>query len=94
MALTSNAGSDHVQVAKVKLFLDMGVPVNRMWKGETPLMYASQYSASTAVIKLLLENGAKTSIKDAEGKTAFDYAKLNSKLPHDDTFWALNSSSR
>ena len=53
-------------------------------------MYAAQYSSSTEVIKKLLDYGASASIRAADGKTAFDYAKQNSSLPHDETYWALN----
>lgn len=94
MALTSNVGPDHVRTAKIKLFLDMDIPVNRIWKGKTPLMYAAQYSSSTAVIGLLLENGARQGIKDAEGRTAFDYAKMNRSLERNDIFWSLNSGEK
>lgn len=91
LALSSNEGSDHIQTTKIQLFLDMGISVNRVWKGKTPLMYASQYSNSTAIIKLLLSSGAKPGVQSVDGKTAFDYAKENNNLAHDDTYWALNS---
>ncbi|MBP5251039.1 MAG: ankyrin repeat domain-containing protein [Treponema sp.] len=94
LCVTSNQGEDHVKEAKITLFLKMDVPLNRLWKGKTPLMYACQYSSSTKTIKTLLDNGARPGIQDADGKTAFDYAKLNSNLPHDDIFWSLNSSER
>ncbi|HAZ97123.1 MAG TPA: hypothetical protein DCW73_07915, partial [Treponema sp.] len=37
-AITGNSSSDHIREAKIKLFLDMGIPLNRLWKGQTPLM--------------------------------------------------------
>lgn len=93
-ALTSNVGQDHVKTAKIQLFLDMDIPLNRIWKGKTPLMYACQYASSNAVIKQLLDAGARPGIQDASGKTAFDYAKLNTNLVRDDIYWSLNSSAR
>ena len=93
-ALTSNVGQDHVKTAKIQLFLDMDIPLNRIWKGKTPLMYACQYASSNAVIKQLLDAGARPGIQDANGKTAFDYAKLNTNLVRDDIYWSLNSSAR
>ena len=94
MTVTSNQGENHVKEAKMQVFLDMDIPLNRLWKGKTPLMYAAQYGTSTHTIKLLMDKGAKPGIQDHDGKTAFDYAKLNSNLTHDDIYWSLNSSAR
>ncbi len=90
LAITSENGTEHVREAKIKIFLNMNIAVNKMWKGKTPLMYACQYAKSTKIVNMLLENGARTSIVDSSGKTAFDYAKTNSKLKHDDIYWSLN----
>ena len=89
-SITGNTSTDHLKAAKVKLFLEMGIPLNRLWKGQTPLMYACQYGNSTEVIKLLLDAGARKDTKDEDGKTAFNYAKANKSLPHNDVYWALN----
>lgn len=91
LCLTSGFGSDHIKMAKVQIFLDMDIPLNRLWKGKTPLMYACQYSNTTAIINQLLEKGAKTNITDKSGLSAFDYAKENTKLVHDDIYWSLNA---
>lgn len=92
-AITGNSSNDHVRLAKIKLFTQMGLPLNRLWKGQTPLMYAAQYATSTQVLQILLNSGARTDIKDDSGKTAFDYAKTNKNLAHDDIYWSLNSTS-
>lgn len=91
LSLTSNEGSEHIQVTKIQLFLNMGISVNRVWKRKTPLMYAAQYTNSSSVIKLLLDSGANPGTQNIEGKTAFDYAKENTRLVHDDVYWSLNS---
>ena len=54
-------------------------------------MYAAEFSKSTEIIKLLIENGASVSIRNQRGMKAFDYASKNVHLPHDDTYWQLNS---
>lgn len=90
LAITSTAGSNSVKEEKIKLFIDMGIPINRIWNGKTPLIYACQYCTSTSTIKLLLDGGAKTLVRDSVGKTAFDYAEANAHLAHDDIFWSLN----
>jgi len=90
LAITSTAGSSSVKEEKLKMFLDMGIPVNRIWNGKTPLIYACQYCSSTSTLKILMDGGAKTLVRDAEGKTAFDYAEANAHLAHDDIFWSLN----
>ena len=79
------------QFAKIEAFIDFGVPLNRFYEGKTPLMYAAEFSSSTKIIKLLLDNGAVPAIRSAEGKTAFEYAQLNTQLEHDETYWSLNS---
>ena len=94
LALTSTEGTEYIQQTKIQLFLDMGVSVNRVWKGKTPLMYAAQYSNSTGVIGLLIQSGAKPGIQNVEGKTAFEFAKDNTRLAHDDIYWSLNSVAK
>lgn len=79
------------QLEKVQIFIDYSIPLNTYYNGKTPLMYAAQYANSTKMIRLLLENNAKTTIHSKDGKTAFDYAKTNSNLEHDNVYWALNN---
>lgn len=93
-ALTDTKSAEHIQIAKIQLFLDMGITLNRLWKGKTPLIYAAKHGNSTKVLDLLMKNGAKPGIQDTKGKTAFDYAKENIKLNHDNYYWALNSSEK
>ena len=90
MLLSENHTSEFVQISKIQLFLDMAIPVNAFYEGKTPLMYAAQFSNSTNVIRLLLENNAVVGIRSSEGKIAFDYAKENKNLKHDTIYWALN----
>lgn len=94
LVLTSEEGAEHVKVSKLKILLEMGISVNRLWKGKTPLMYACQYGNSTEAIKLLLDSGARASIQNQDGMTAFDYAGQNSALPHDEIYWSINSIGR
>lgn len=94
LAITGSESPDHIKEAKIKLFLDMEIPLNRVWKGKTPLMYASSYCNSTGILDLLIQNGARVATKDANGKTAFDYAKENVHLAHDSIYWSLNEPSK
>ena len=48
-------------------------------KGWTPLM-SGAYNGSTEATKFLLEHGADKTIKDTDGKTAYDYAIENEYL--------------
>lgn len=91
LSLSSSPENLVAQFAKIEAFIDLGVPLNRFYEGKTPLMYAAEFSSSTKIIKLLLDNGAVPAIRSAEGKTAFEYAKLNTQLEHDETYWSLNS---
>ena len=90
LMLSDNYSSDYSKAAKVDTFIEKSISLNSFYNGKTPLMYAAQYCSSTIVIKKLLDYGAGTSIRSADGKTAFDYAKENPTLPHDDIYWMLN----
>lgn len=65
-------------LAGIRVLLEAGADVNvASGEGTTPLMMAvgSQMSASAAgVVKLLLENGAKTGVPDCNGRTALHLA--------------------
>ena len=94
LTLSSTQGSMRIKETKIQLFLEnMSIPINRIYRGKTALMHACQYATSTEIIKLLLDYGAKSSIRDADGKTAFDYAKENKNLSHDEIYWGLNSGN-
>lgn len=90
MLLSDNSSSDFSKIAKIEEFLYKSIPLNTFYNGKTPLMYAAQYSSSTKILKRLLQEGAITSIRSTEGKTAFDYAQENNMLSHDDIYWSLN----
>lgn len=90
MLLSDNSSSDFAKIAKIEEFLYKSIPLNTFYNGKTPLMYAAQYSSSTKILKRLLQEGAITSIRSTEGKTAFDYAQENIMLSHDDVYWSLN----
>ncbi len=93
LALSSTEGPVHVRKAKIQLFLNRGISVNLMWKGKTPLMYAARYTDDTEIIQYLLDCGAKKDITDENGKTAFEYAKVNSSLKQDDIYRALDPAN-
>ena len=90
LAITANTGSTATQAAKINVFIEKNVPLNRFYEGKTPLMLAAEYSSSTQILKTLIDNGALPSIRDASGKTAFYYASMNTSLEHDDIYWSLN----
>ena len=82
--------SEDTQISKTVIFLEAGIPVNVLYNGKTPLMYAAAYGNSTKVIKMLLDYQASVSVRSTEGKTAFDYAVQNYNLAHDQIYWSLN----
>ena len=78
----------------LQAFIEKQVPLNVPYDGKTPLMLACQLGKNTSVIEWLIENGAsKYQIEATTGKTAYDYAKENRKLPHNITYWSLNPNS-
>lgn len=90
-SITAGGSSSSAQIAKLKVFVDRGISINRFYEGKTPLMYAAEYASSTEIIKFLLDNGALSSVRDSSGKRAFDYAKANSRLERDEVYWSLNT---
>ncbi len=91
LTLTSVSKTVTAQSAKIDVFIERGVPLNRFYEGKTPLMYAAEYCQSTKIIRQLLENGAIPSIRNAQGKTAFSFAESNTHLAHDEIYWSLNT---
>lgn len=82
--------SEDSMLSKLDILLETALPLNILYEGKTPLMYAAAYGSSTKVIKKLLEYDASVTIRSTEGKTAFDYASKNSNLRHDEVYWSLN----
>jgi uncharacterized protein len=64
------------EVEIVKKFVAYGADVNEMTNGKTPLMYAARAN-QLEITKFLVENGATINIKDKNGLTALDYAKIS-----------------
>jgi ankyrin repeat protein len=60
----------------VKKMIEFGSNINESSNGLTPLMIAARYN-KVEIVKLLLENGAKASIKDEKGFTALKHAELS-----------------
>lgn len=60
----------------VKKMIEFGSNINEASNGLTPIMVAARYN-KVEILKLLLENGAKTSIKDEKGFTALKHAELS-----------------
>lgn len=91
LCITSENTSILTQCEKLDIFIKRKTPINRIHEGKTPLMYACQFGKSTRIIDKLLKNGAVTTIRTAENKTAFDFAAMNKKLDHDEIYWSLNT---
>ncbi len=86
--------SNYNSIEVLQAFIDKQVPLNVPYDGKTPLMLACQLGKNTSVIEWLIENGAsKYQVEATTGKTAYDYAKENRKLPHNVTYWSLNPNS-
>ena len=83
--------SEDSLLSKLDILLETALPVNILYEGKTPLMYAAAYGNSTKAIKKLIEYDASVTLRSTEGKTAFDYASKNRNLVHDETYWILNN---
>lgn len=74
-ALNNAAVENHTEV--IKLLLGRGANPNvQNIQGDTPLICATKYAGGKpATVKLLVDAGTDTGIKDDDGKTALDYAR-------------------
>lgn len=80
----------------ISLILETGPDVNFRSKktGFTALMAASRNpDPNPEIILALLKAGAKTSLKDINGKTAMDYARENKKLLLTDALKELEAAT-
>lgn len=93
--------ANHANLDTATVLIKKGANVNSInSEGKTPLImviptvtYNSDSAAAqefrnkkSALIKLLLDNGADTSIRDKTGKTAMDYARTMAKDYNNDTY--------
>ena len=62
-------------VAALRVALAAGADPNTKLKGQTPLMYACE-KGRTAVVELLLRNGAKVDLLDSYNRTALHFATI------------------
>ena len=62
-------------VTAVRTALAAGADPNTKFKGQTPLMYACE-KGRTAVVELLLGNGAKVDLVDSYNRTALHFATM------------------
>jgi len=60
----------------VKKLVEFGTDVNTTSNGMTPLMFAARYN-KVEIVKLLLNNGANSYMKDSKGFTALKHAQLS-----------------
>jgi ankyrin repeat protein len=81
------------KLKNIRTIINAGAEINIKEKaeGKTPLMVAAAES-NPEIIKFLLSQGADGSIKDSNGKTAFDYAEDNYLLEDTEVYWDLNDA--
>ncbi len=74
-ALNNAAVENEIEV--IKILLERGANPNvQNLQGDTPLICATKYAGGKpATLKLLIEAGTDSAIKDDDGNTALDYAK-------------------
>lgn len=86
------AVSSSASIQILEAFYKKGIPLNASYEGKTALMYAAESNKDTKTLEWLLSKGAKKTYRTRNGMTAFDFAKQNKKLPHDEIYWTLNIS--
>jgi ankyrin repeat protein len=90
-ALAALVGLPNATPEAVHLLLDAGANLNgRTATGFTVLMSAARNAIDPAIVTLLLDLGADPTATDAEGRSAFDFARENDALYGTDVYWRLN----
>lgn len=80
------AASNNLAVEILRVLVCNGADVNAsvksdgLFPGQTPLMLAAEKSSNTEALKFLLDSGADVSVRDANGKSALDYAEKAGKI--------------
>jgi len=75
----------------IKTFVNKGLSVNTVVNDKSALIYAAESNSKTDIIEYLLKSGASKYYRTIEGKSAAYFAKLNSRLPHDNIYNLLLS---
>ena len=70
-AMDTAVGEGHISI--VKELISKGVDVNQRTQNKGTALHTAVAWERNDIIKLLLENGAKKDLKDADGKTPFQY---------------------
>lgn len=74
--------------------LELKIDINETNKnGMTALMFAAKNTKKSELIKLLIDKGADTKIKDLKNYRAIDYARENRNIFNSESFWRLNDLS-
>jgi ankyrin repeat protein len=82
--------NDNLKV--IKTIANSNININAKDKKEkTALMLAAENN-KPEVVNYLLDQGADGSLKDSNGKTAFDYAENNYLLEDTEVYWDLNDA--
>jgi len=85
-AFCSSEAGRQAQVAIIQLLIRHGADPNaRNHIGETPLMTLTTYG-NLAAVQVLLSSGARTELRDQNGRSALDYARQALKT-YNDHFW-------
>jgi ankyrin repeat protein len=72
--------------------LKAGADVNARNKYGLTALIAAAGHGTAENMKVLLDAGADASVKDKDGKTAWDLAQDNEKLKGTDAYWMLNDA--
>lgn len=78
-------------ITKTKILLDNGININlKNTQGDTPLLHCVRNSYDSEIVKLLIEYGADTEVRNNYGENIFGY--LNSKRKSEVEFFIQSSS--
>lgn len=71
------------------IFADKNISLDLVFEDKTALMYAAETNSNTEIIEWLLKNGASKTFESKDGRTVWDFAKNNEKLPHNEVYDSL-----
>ncbi len=79
MVVATSSIQTDMMLKMIELLLDNSADINSLSEDNSGVLHSAAYTARKEVIELLLKEGANKDLKNNDGQTAFDLAKMFGK---------------